>query len=360
MRIPMRFHPKSRRSMAGISIIELMIAMVLGLLILAGLASLFAGSSAARSEMERSSRQIENGRFAMELLGEDLRMAGFYGEFNAGSMIVPGALPDPCSANVADWEAAMPIAVQGYDNGNGFPALCLPANVRPGTDMLLVRRAATCEAGTANCEPLVGGAPYVQVSKCSAGAPPENLVTPYKIGLQGSVVFNLGQRNCATLAGVRRYYARIYYISNDNGDGANIPTLKRLDMNGLVWTETPLVEGIEELNIEYGVDWVPPPLASPPWNVVPDTYTADPTTFNPPGCTTCNAPGNWANVVTARINLLARNVDPSPNYIDTKRYILGRDALGNEISVNPGGPYRRHAYSGVVRVVNVAQRRERP
>jgi type IV pilus assembly protein PilW len=351
----MRSYPKSRRSMAGVSIVELMIAMVLGLLILAGLASLFAGSSAARSEMERSSRQIENGRFAMELLGEDLRMAGFYGEFSVATLGVPAALPDACSTNVADWQAAMPLSIQGYDNGADFPPLCLPSNVKTGTDMLVVRRAANCEAGTAGCEPLVGNAPYIQVSKCGEGTPPQSVATPYKMGLQGSTVFDLNTRNCAALAGLRRYHSRIYYISNDNGDGASIPTLKRLELVGTRWVETPLVEGIEDLNIEYGIDWAP---AVP--DGAPDSYTADPTNFTAAGCTACNAVNNWANVVTARVNLLARNIDPSPNYVDTKRYMLGRDAGGAEIVVSPGGPYRRHAYTGVVRVVNVGQRRERP
>lgn len=348
----MRRNPKSRRSMAGISIVELMIAMVLGLLVLAGLASIFAGSSAARQEMERSARQIENGRFAMELLGEDLRMAGFYGEFNVATLPVPGAMPDLCSVNVADWQAAMPISIQGYDNGAGFPALCLPSNVKSGTDMLAVRRAATCEAGTPNCEPLVGNAPYIQVSKCSDTTPPENVATPFVLGLQGVAPFSLRLRNCATAAGQRRYYVRVYYVSNDNGDGAAIPTLKRLDMDGMAWVETPLVEGIEELNIEYGIDW--------DGDGNPNGYTTDPTNFTAAGCASCTAPNNWFNVVTARVNLLARNIEASPNYVDTKRYSLGLDAGGAEITVNPGGPYRRHAYTGVVRVVNVGQRREKP
>lgn len=352
MRHPMRRNPKSRRSMAGISIVELMIAMVLGLLVLAGLASIFAGSSAARQEMERSARQIENGRFAMELLGEDLRMAGFYGEFNVATLPVPGALPDVCSTNVAAWQAAMPISIQGFDNGAGFPSLCLPSNVKSGTDMLVVRRAATCEAGSANCEPLVGNAPYIQVSKCSDSTPPENVATPFLLGLQGATPFTLRLKNCATQAGQRRYYVRVYYVSNDNGDGAAIPTLKRRDMNGMAWVETPLVEGIEELNIEYGIDW--------DGDGSPNDYTTDPTNFTAAGCASCSAPNNWFNVVTARVNLLARNVDASPNYVDTKRYSLGLDAGGAEIVVSPGGAYRRHAYNGVVRVVNVGQRREKP
>jgi type IV pilus assembly protein PilW len=334
--------------MAGISLVELMVAMVLGLIVLAGLASLFANSSAARSEMERSSRQIENGRFAIELLSDDLRMAGFYGELNAGPLPAPGALPDPCSTNVADWGAAILVSVQGYDNGAAAPG-CLPGSVKPGTDVVVIRRAATCVAGAAGCEPVAANLPYVQVSRCS----PENVNKPYEMGLYTSpAAFPLRLRNCATPSGLRRYFVRIYFISTDNGAGQAVPTLKRLDFNGTGFVETPLVEGIEELNIEYGIDW--------DGNGSPNDYSADPSKFGVAGCGTCDAVSNWSNVVTARISLLARNVEPSPNYADTKEYSLGLDADGNDVTVKPGGAYRRHAYTGLVRIVNVAQRREKP
>ena len=358
-----------RRSMQGISMVELMIAMVLGLIIMAGLASLFASSSAARTEMERSSRQIENGRFAMELLGDDLRMAGFYGELNVRSVAPTAALQDPCSLVVKEWAMAISVGIQGYDNGAGAPG-CLPGNVRPGTDILVVRRAGTCEAGAAGCDAAKDGLPYVQVSKCS----PENVggpgtSTPYKIGIRGGEVwgqqiaagllaipnFNLRFRDCATVALIRRYYVRIYYIATDNGAATPvaIPTLTRLDLTGAAFEKTPLVEGIEELNIEYGID------IDNDGN--PDFYNTDPNTFTNGGaCAPCNPYFNWANVVTARVSLLARNIEPSPNYKDSKTYTLGRDAAGAEVTVKPGDDYRRHAYTGLVRVVNVAQRKEAP
>lgn len=357
MRIHRRSYPGGAGRMRGISMVELMVAMTLGLMILAGLATLFANTSAARTEMERNARQIENGRFAMELLGEDLRMAGFYGELNVSQYMTPAALPDVCSTDPAVWATSIPFAIQGFDRGLGMP-LCIPA-VRPNTDVVVIRRVSTCEAGTANCEPLVGNAPYVQVSKCSDTTPPENVATPFVLGLQGATPFPLRMKNCATAAGQRRYLVRIYFVSNQNDRGEDIPTLKRLDLTGQSWTETSLVEGIEELNIEYGIDWFPHPAPAVP-DGTPDAYTTDPSIFATPGCTTCTPANNWANIVTARVNLLARNLEASPNYADTKTYSLGRDATGVEYTVTPGGSYRRHAYTGLVRVVNTGQRREKP
>ena len=93
----------TRRSMAGVSLVELMIAVTLGLMVLATLASVFASTSASRNELERTSRQIENGRFAMELMGDDLRLAGFYGELAVNAVTTPrmthGSLSTPNSAS---------------------------------------------------------------------------------------------------------------------------------------------------------------------------------------------------------------------------------------------------------------------
>ena len=352
-----------KRREAGFSIIELMIAITLGLMVQAGLTALFANASAARNELERNSRQIENGRFAIELLGDDLRIAGFYGELNVRALPAPpppGPLRDPCSLLPADWSAAITVAVFGYDNGAGAPG-CIPANLKANTDILVVRRVATCEAGVAGCPGLVSGAAYIQTSRCSD----QTASDPMRLGLHGSTTWDMMKKNCvpAVTTTQRAYVVHIYYIATDNGNGSPIPTLTRLDFNGAGFTALPMVEGIEWFNLEYGIDTDS--------DGSPEGYGADPNTFTIAGCTTCSAAENWANIVTVRINLLARNIDASPRYADNKTYTLGRDALGADITVAPphaayvdingvSHGYRRHAYSGLVRVVNVAERRDTP
>jgi type IV pilus assembly protein PilW len=334
---------------AGFSIIELMVAITLGLIILGGLAALFANASSARSELERNSRQIENGRFAIELLGDDLRIAGFYGELNVRSLGAATVLPDPCSLVPADWAAAIPLHVFGYDNGAGAPG-CIPVNLKPNTDILVVRRVATCEAGVGGCPALVGGSAYIQTSRCSD----QIAVTPYRLGLHGSTTWDMMKKDCngGVTTTQRLYVVHIYYIATDNGSGSPIPTLTRLDFNGAAFTSLPMVEGIEEFQVEYGIDVDN--------DGSPDGYAADPNNFTLPGCPACAAIDNWNNVMTVRINLLARNIDPSPRYTDTKTYTIGRTVGGADYTVTPGGTYRRHAYTGLVRVVNAAERRDTP
>jgi prepilin-type N-terminal cleavage/methylation domain-containing protein len=80
---------------AGFSLVELMIAMGLGLALLAGLVSVFANSSRAHRELQQTSQHLDNGRFAIETVSSDLQQAGFYGQFY-DLPAAPPALPDPC------------------------------------------------------------------------------------------------------------------------------------------------------------------------------------------------------------------------------------------------------------------------
>lgn len=341
--------------MAGLSLVELMISMALGLIILAAVTTVFSNTSASRNELERTSRQIENGRYAVEILSDDLRLAGFAGELDVAVLPAPTALPDPCSTTATEWPAALPIHVQGYDNGAGAPA-CLPA-LQAGADVLVVRRVKTCVAGVAGCQAATAGQPYIQVSLCNT----EMATTPYVLGPQGATNFNLTIRGCATAAGLRQYLVNIYFISTNNGavPAQNVPTLMRMELTGAGWVQTPLVEGIEQLNLEYGID------TNGDGNA--DAYTADPTayvfTYTNPACAGPCPARNWANVVTARFHLLARNIDASPGYTDNKTYNLGLDAAGAAVTYTPAGgdrSFRRHVYSGLVRIVNPAGRRDTP
>lgn len=332
----------------GLSLVELMVSITIGLMVLSAVVTVFANSSAARNEVDRTSRQIENGRYASELLSDDLRLAGFYGELDVGTVAAPGALPgDPCSLTVADWNTWIPLHVQGYDNGGGFASgNCTLTNLKANTDVLVVRRARTCQAGTAGCDTAANGKPYVQVSLCGTQT------TGHVLGLQGTATFDRLLKDCTTAAGLREYYVRIYYVSTDNGAGASVPTLKRLELTGTGWSTVPLVEGIEEFQLEYGLDT--------DGDGAPDEYIANPSDHPAGACGGACPVTNWTNVMTVRFYLLAKNLETSPNYTDTKTYHLGTDAAGNPIDITPGGAVRRHIYSGLVRIGNPAGRRDTP
>lgn len=66
-------------SQTGISLIELMITMLIGLILLAGVTGIFLSSQQAYRMQEASSRVQESGRFALDVIAYDARMAGYNG-----------------------------------------------------------------------------------------------------------------------------------------------------------------------------------------------------------------------------------------------------------------------------------------
>lgn len=331
--------------MSGASLVELMISIAIGLLILVALLTLFTNTSRARAEFERTSENLENGRYAVELLTEELQLAGYYGEQNPqGTAALP--LPEPCSLDAAVWEAAMPVHAQGFNEASGLPS-CIPGTRVAGTDVLTLRRTHTCVAGVGDCDAVVPGAPYFQVSLCANPGP------KFAIGAAGVQSFPLTEKDCATTAGLRRYAVHTYFVSSENGAGRAVPTLKRLEFAGAGFRETSLVEGIERMQLEYGIDTDADGSA--------DVFTADPAGFSVPGCGTCTAATNMENVVAVRLHLLVRALDPSPGYVDRKTYNLGRSGAGTPLIVGPlNDAFRRRVYTSLVRLMNPSSRRETP
>ena len=354
-RPPQDRRPQSLRASRGFSLIELMIALIIAGILLFGLAVFFVSSSRSFSEAERVSRQIENGRYALSLLSGEIRLAGFYGEVKNVTLLpstpapsavipMPAALPDPCATDYASIKAALPIPMQGVDNvASGTAPTCVPDAVT-GTDIVVVRRANTATIGAGSA---VANGFYTQTTNCATLAP------VFQIAQSG---FTLTDKDCATVMPIRQYHVYIYYIApcsvatGTNGACASgdapLPTLKRVELlpgaaagSGTMSNPVPLVEGIENVQYEYGLDTT--------GDGSPDSYTAAPSTLT-----------QWSQVVSLRIHLLARNADASPGFTDTKTYAMGKNADGTDNTLTPGGSYRRHAYTALVRVTNVSQRLE--
>jgi type IV pilus assembly protein PilW len=340
----------------GFSIIEMMISITIGLIILAGLTAIFISNSRARTEIERANRQIENGRYALQLLSDDVRLAGYYAEFDPSGLTSPGALPDPCVSGLLALRDGLPLHVQGYDNASTIPS-CL-SDVKPNTDILVIRRTSTCEAGIGDCDPVATNlVPYFQASLCSN---PTQLNFPivgnssylghFYVLDTNPANLTLNKRDCTTIAALHRYRTHIYFIANNNKPGDGIPTLKRAELGidpatgSLGFPIVPLVDGIENLQLQYGID-------SPTVDGTPDSYNAAPASVN-----------DWRAVVSIKINLLARNTEATAGYNTTapsitKTYTLGYDASGAPIIVGPfPDSFKRHAYQSEVRVNNVAGR----
>jgi len=95
----------------GFTLIELMIALVIGMLVLGGMLSFFADSNRAYAELKKTIEHTGNGSMAMSILAQDINHAGYYGEFY--SLPAAGAaLPDPCLMTPAALYSALAFPVR--------------------------------------------------------------------------------------------------------------------------------------------------------------------------------------------------------------------------------------------------------
>jgi type IV pilus assembly protein PilW len=333
---------------SGFTLVELMIAITLGMLIVAGLALTFVNSSRARDEVERANQQIENGRYAMQVLGDDLRLAGYLAEFNVAQagLATPAAKPDPCATDLATLRTALPLHLQGYDDGAALSCL---TDVRANTDIVVVRRVSSCVSGAANCAS-VPGAAYFQASLCndSTELGSANTADQYRLDTN-TASLDRHRKDCTSLASMRQYLTRIYFVANNDAAGDGIPTLKRAELGAGGFAIVSIAGGIENLQLEHGID--------NDNDGIPDAVTANPDIYN--ACAGAACVTHWLNVMTVRINLLARNTSTSGAHTDTKTYSLGLKADATANTVGPfNDGFKRHAFQAEVRLNNPAGRRE--
>jgi type IV pilus assembly protein PilW len=341
---------------SGFSIIELMVALAIASVLLLALAVLFINTSSARAEIDKSSRQIESGRFAMQVLSDEIRHAGYYGPLINAPANSAGlaALPDPCSTTLTDIQNNAFLPLQGYFGAASSGALGLncigsAAGYKANTAVLVVRRIDTSIATAANAPT----ASYfnIQASGCPGDPVPYVLNTdtagPYTLHANGAP--GCTPITSAPLATLTPFYTRIYFVSTcSNADcgasGADsIPTLKRIDVRTTATVITPVVDGVENLQFDYGIDNAPATRDG-----LPDVYTN--TTAH--AGTMPASLAEWQDVVTVRVYLLARSVETSSGFTESKTYPLG------PASVSPTDSYRRHAYNELVRLYNPSGRRE--
>ena len=351
-----------KQKQGGMSLIELMVAIAIGAILLAGLATIFFNSSRSQRELTKSGEMIENGRYAIYLLGEDLRHVGYFGQYyDIG--VSTGTLPDPCTTDTTTIEGNMAQPLSGYTAPDESTVADITSttcddigllpddNLEPGSDVLVVMRADTSTSNTTTKD----GDIYIQanfiektVFEGDGSAPPSTyLKYPTTAGV-------------TTVADTRQFHVFTYFVAPcviGNGtdgvcDGSeeHMPTLKRLELStdgsSPEITITPLVEGVDKMLVQYGIDNIPntaDPVTGQFGDGSPDEYKASPSSTE------------WPDVISARIFLLVQAPKTTDQYSDTKQYTMAGLTFGPYYDA-----YKRHIFTTEIRPVNLAGRREIP
>lgn len=298
-------HPR-RRLQKGLTLIELMVGLALGLFLLAGLVQVFVASKQAFRTNEGLSRMQESGRFAMEFLVRDIRQAGFKGSCTTEV----NNLLDTSSASYSDALFSLDGALFGWNDASG-PNSDPMVGYRAGTDVILLKHAANASGSTASGN-TPANANTINLNSASSIAKDAVIVVADARGcdifqnrssnnannLTRGATGDPGNLNPGTYSFSHAYdssmeiltfRSALYYI----GTGASgLPALRHIRFNlGNNPVEEELVEGVLDMQVLYGVDTDN--------NREADIYR------------TANLVTNWDNVVAARVCVVAISSEPN-------------------------------------------------
>lgn len=354
--------PYDATKQRGFSLAELMIAMTIGLLVTLAVGSLFLTSRQTYRQNDAMAKMQENARFAMELITQDLRHAGFFGNSpeptGAGTNYAAMTLADPtsdCGVKTANGEAGLynlgPTAgdrrfLLSFGNQiadvdatavDTFYGACLAkSEVKPNSSILIIKRTAAEPT-----PPLLQDDPATTDNETTLEGRIAN--RPYVYATGGTAYLYTYTNGVTVPAGVAagehwEYQPRIYYIDNND-------VLRRKQLQGLDLVSEPLAEGIEAIHIEFGINSTREAIdeGTPDYFTTPAVNTVS----------TANADMNWA--ISATVHILARTAtpDPDPNYQDTRTYQLGStgptigpltktDLVNGVTTATKFGDYRYH------------------
>ena len=297
------------RAQAGFSLIELMVALLLGLLLMSGIIAVYLESKRSFVQDEAISRVQENGRYALRLLTREIAMGGFYGGATEPADITSPAPADACTA----WLLNPDQVIETYNQagtGTGENAAfgtCFgsPSGVVADTDVIAVRRASDAPLilhgkWQTGFSALTGTQYYLHTDNSGLG------VSEVKDG--SGLTPGIGTLVAAgSTADVWDYYGRIYYIGTETG----IPSLCTRGVQNT--DQTCLVSGVESLQLELGVDTS--------GDGIPDRFIS--------GAVKTGAGGvDVATVISMRIHLLVRSLEPVRNFAaESRTWVLGDQTL---------------------------------
>lgn len=290
--------PSPRTAQAGLTLVELMVTLVIGMIVVGAMSALFIGSTTTRREVDSAADTIENGRYTIDVLTRELSLAGYYGTLR--SPTVKDNAMNPCSTSTDDWRDYLGFFVMGWNDDAGSPA-CL-TDRKANTDVIFIQRVSTCSLGEADCGAETAADAYVQVSECtcvglsSCTADKADGITTYlvdnsvvAIAKGTSGIFKLKTKQCdsAKPAQIRRVIRRFYYVNSND-----VLVSRDVSLTG-IRDPVPLAENVEQLQFSYAVDA----------NGNGSMDASDPFKAS-------LAAGEWATVLGVRVWVLTRSNTP--------------------------------------------------
>lgn len=289
----MRCVSRTYQRHAGFGLVELMIAMTVGLILLGGVGYLYLGSRSAFRTTDNLSRMQENARYALDVMSRDIRMAGYAGCGNMASMTMKTLANPPVPPMGPD------NALIGYNGGSGWTNPTTISRVA-GTDVLAVMGAFSGGVNLAgnlapqNSNVQINGNPdgfaagdVLIVTNCVNA----DVFKATTVSTSGGTIITVSHSNSSNTGNRVGTYGPDAFVMRINQYsyfiGINTASNRALYRVGLSGQPEELVEHVHDLQLRYGVD------TNGDGGV--DSYS--------------DSPPTWRQVVSVTINLLMRSPD---------------------------------------------------
>ncbi len=271
------FNNSIYQSMKGFSLAELMVAMLLSLLLMAGVIQIFSSTKSAALAQEGNSRLQENARFSLSRLSEDIGAAGYLGCLDSDAPVRPfvNDLTDKALGSSSDFSSSIfgtdnagtggsdTISIRRAGSGGGI-RLAQPMdsptadieldNTSAGYstlqqfDLLVVGDCATASVFMITNDPATSGGTIQHVAGVTATSGPNNGQSNASGDLQNYFGSETSSVAGATLVGTSTYEL----CASTSGNGTSL----FLNGNncGNATQANELVEGVQDMQILYGMD----------------------------------------------------------------------------------------------------------
>lgn len=285
----------------GLSLVELMVAMAIGVFLIAGAITVFGKTRDLYRTNEDAARLQEVARYAMSTIETDIRMANYWG-LNSRSDLVsnPLATANYATACGSDWAVAVRRYVDGANGGTG-----------------------ATYSGHLGCAPPVGEQALDDADVLTLRRAGTQALTPDQIGASGTRLKVATTRVQASIFNdtslpsgftqARDLLTRSYYVTQDPSPADPLtghPALRRktllTDASTVAVEDQLIIEGIEDLQFQVGVDTDADPDQDADYYIDPEDLEGDLDAGDA--------------IVAVRVWLMARSNRPDFGFTDDRSY----------------------------------------
>lgn len=314
----------------GMTLIELMIALLIGAILLIGAVSVYSSSRATYRLNESLARLQENARFALNQMEPDLRLASYWGLTNRATNIERrrgqpdqlGTIGSDCSER---WYIDVNRPVEGANGSNAPYAGCIAGgNYQPGSDILVIRHASADPVTVLAADRL-----HLQSDRTRGALFVGDLIPPGFAPPPASVTHTM--------------IANAYYVSPISPTLGNVPSLRRQTLgSGPSIRDEEVIPGVEDLQVQYGIDLDAEGTAG--YDAVDRYVNADNPLLDP------TAPGfdPDTRIIAVRLWLRLRTESIEQGHTDTSAY-----QYADQVIAAPNDGFRRIVVSKTIQLRNI-------